>query len=222
MECAYAIAVPWHDRKSTAATPATKRRADLETRNMVRILAAQPFERKRGPAAGLIWINIAVSASEHYYRLDGVSDVLDRHALGNEEPPRFAAIEGYMAAFATRKVLKRLAQLTAGLLLFTQLVLAAHACMMPQPNPAHAFSDAMTSGECEGVPMDRATCLADCLKTDQASFSAKVHFDVILPPASPVAELAALRQVDHPAILAPAPYCPSGPPLQILFCSFQT
>jgi hypothetical protein len=127
-----------------------------------------------------------------------------------------------MAAFATRKLLRRLAQLTGGLLLFTQLVLAAHACMMPQPNPAHAFSDAMAGGECEGVPMDRATCLADCLKADQASSSAKVHFDVILPPASPVAELAALRQFDHPAIHAPAAYRSSGPPLQILFCSFQT
>jgi len=127
-----------------------------------------------------------------------------------------------MAAFAKRKPLKRLAQLTAGLLLFTQLVLAAHACMMPQPNPAHAFSDAMASGECEGVPMDRATCLADCLKADQTGFSAKVHFDVILPPASPVAELTAPRQLDQPAIHARAAYCPSGPPLQILFCSFQT
>ena len=126
-----------------------------------------------------------------------------------------------MAAFATRKLLKRLAQLTAGLLLFTQLVLAAQACMLPRHDPAHAFGDAMASGECEGVPMDRAMCLADCLKTDQASSSAYFILDVILPPASPVAELTALRPVDQPAIHAPAPYCPSGPPLQILFCSFQ-
>ena len=127
-----------------------------------------------------------------------------------------------MAAFATRKLLKRLAQLTAGLLLFTQLALAAQACMLPGPNPAHAFSDAMASGECEGAPMDRATCLADCLKTDQAGPSANFNLDVILPPASPVAQSSALRQVDHLAIHAPASYCPSGPPLQILFCSFQT
>jgi hypothetical protein len=127
-----------------------------------------------------------------------------------------------MAAFATRKLLKRLAQLTSGLLLFTQLVLAAHACMLPQHNPAHAFSDAMSSGECEGVPMDRTTCLADCLKADQASSSVNFDFDVILPPASPVADLAALRQFDQPAIHPSAAYCPSGPPLQILFCSFQT
>jgi hypothetical protein len=127
-----------------------------------------------------------------------------------------------MAAFATRKLLKRLAQLTLGLLLFAQVALAVQACMLPRADPAHAFSDAMASGECEGVPMDRATCLADCLKADQASPSVNFHFDVILPPASPVAGLTALRQVDHLAIHAPAPYCPSGPPLQILFCSFQT
>jgi hypothetical protein len=127
-----------------------------------------------------------------------------------------------MAAFATRRLLKRLAQLTLGLLLFAQLALAAQACMLPRADPAHAFSDAMASGECEGVPMDRATCLADCLKTDQASPSVNFHLDVILPPASPVAGLTALRLVDYRVIHAPAPYCPSGPPLQILFCSFQT
>lgn len=189
---------------------------------MVRILAAQAIERKRCPAAGLIWINIAESASEHYYRSGGDSDVLDRHAQGNEEPPGFATIETNVAAFATKKLLKRLAQLTLGLLLFAQLALAVQACMLPQHNPAHAFSDAMANGACEGVPMDRATCLADCLKADQASPSVNFHFDAILPQASPVAGLAAQWQVDHLAIHAPAPYCPGGPPLQILFCSFQT
>lgn len=127
-----------------------------------------------------------------------------------------------MAAFATRRLLKRLAQLTLGLLLFAQLALAAQACMLPRADPAHAFSDAMANGECEGVPMDRTACLADCLKADQASPSVNFHFDVILPPASPVAGSAALRQVDNLVLHAPAPYCPSGPPLQIRFCSFQT
>lgn len=127
-----------------------------------------------------------------------------------------------MGVFAKRKLLKRLAQVTMGLLLFAQLVLAVQACMLPRADPAHAFGEAMASGECGGVPMDRATCLADCLKTDQANFSVKFHFDAILRPASPIADLSALRQVDRPAIHAPDAYCPSGPPLQILFCSFQT
>lgn len=76
MECAYTITVPWHARKSTAAAPATKRRADLENRNMVRILAAQTLERKRCAAAGLIWIKVAERVPEHYYALGGDSDVI--------------------------------------------------------------------------------------------------------------------------------------------------
>ena len=58
VEWAYTMAVPWHARKKTAATPATKRRADLENLIMVRILVAQAFERKRCAAAGLIWIKV--------------------------------------------------------------------------------------------------------------------------------------------------------------------
>ena len=76
MECAYTIAVPWHARKSTAAAPATRRRADLEIRDMARILAAQTLERKRCTAAGLIWINITESAPEHYYTLGSGSEVI--------------------------------------------------------------------------------------------------------------------------------------------------
>lgn len=70
--------------------------------------------------------------------------------------------------------------------------------------------------------MDRAACLADCLKTDQAGPSVNFQFDAIPPAASPIAELTALRQIGYPALHAPAPYSPGGPPLQILFCSFQT
>ena len=57
MEWAYTTAIPWHARNSTAAAPATKRLADVENRNMVRILDARTLECKRCAAAGLIWIN---------------------------------------------------------------------------------------------------------------------------------------------------------------------
>lgn len=131
-------------------------------------------------------------------------------------------IQSGMASFATRRLLKRLAQLTIGLVVFAQVALAAQACMLQRADPARAFGDAMASGECGGVAMDRAMCLADCLKTDQASPSVKFHFDAILPPASPVAEWIALRKLDRPAIHVTAAYRPSGPPLQIFFCTFQT
>lgn len=127
-----------------------------------------------------------------------------------------------MAAIFSRILLKRLARLMAGLLLFTQLILSAQACMLPQPNPAHAFSDAMATEECAGVPMDRATCLADCLKADQASGPAvDFHFDVIPPSTFLVSALSPLPQVDSSAIHLPALHCRSGPLLQIVFCSFQ-
>jgi hypothetical protein len=54
LEWAYTTAIPWHARKNTAAEPATMRRANLENRNMARILAAQTLKRKRCAAAGLI------------------------------------------------------------------------------------------------------------------------------------------------------------------------
>ena len=76
MEWAYTIAIPWHARKNTAAVRATKRRADLENRNMVCILAAQTLERKRCATAGLIWIKVAERVPEHYYALGGDSDVI--------------------------------------------------------------------------------------------------------------------------------------------------
>ena len=127
-----------------------------------------------------------------------------------------------MAAIHSRYLSRRLACLMAGLLLFTQLALAAQACMLPRPNPAHAFSDAMATEPCEGVPMNRAICLADCLKADQASLSIDYHFDLILPQATPLAEWYALQQVDPSARVLAVSRCPIGPPLQILFCSFQT
>jgi hypothetical protein len=132
-------------------------------------------------------------------------------------------IQTGMALILSKKLLRRLAWLTAGLLLFTQLILAAQACMLPGSNPAYTLGDAMATEECESAPMDKGTCLAYCLKADQvASPSVDFHFNVILPPAFPVAALSALRQVDGSAMPLAVSQPASGPPLQILFCSFQT
>jgi hypothetical protein len=122
----------------------------------------------------------------------------------------------------SRRLLKRLAQLMVGLVLFTQLVLSAQACMLPQPTPAQAFGDAMAMEQCNDVPMDRTTCLAHCLQHDQAS-GPSVHFqiDATVPSVAPVVNLSALRQLDFSGRASPVPPCSVGPPLQILFCSFQ-
>ncbi len=128
-----------------------------------------------------------------------------------------------MIAILSKNLLRRLAWIMVGLLLFTQLVLSAQACMLPGSNPAYVLSDAMATEECEGAPMDKGTCLAYCLKADQArSPSVDFHFNAILPAVFPVSGLFALWHVDSSAIPPVVSRCASGPPLQILFCSFQT
>ncbi len=128
-----------------------------------------------------------------------------------------------MAAILSKNLLKRLALVMAGLLLLTQFVLSAQACMLSGCNPAYVLSDTMATEECEGAPMDKGTCLVYCLKADQASSpSVDFNFSVILPATFPVSGLFALWQADSSAIPPAVLPCASGPPLQILFCSFQT
>lgn len=124
----------------------------------------------------------------------------------------------------SRNLFKRLTQLTAGLLLFAQLVQPAQACMLRlQSSPTQTSGEAMVMGECTGAPMDTATCLAYCLKADQpANPAVDYHFPAVLPSISHMVRLPALQQADSSALPSAASRCASGPPLQILFCSFQT
>lgn len=126
------------------------------------------------------------------------------------------------AIFLSRSLLRRLAQGVVGLLLFAQFAVSAQACMLPQPSPAHAFGDAMAAEDCEGVPMPGAACLAQCLKDDQANSSADFHFHVVLPAVRAISADMALRSLDPSAASAAVRYSSNGPPLQVLFCSFQT
>lgn len=127
-----------------------------------------------------------------------------------------------MVAPFSKSFLRQLALFMGGLLLFTQLFLSAQACMLPMPSPARAFGDAMAAEGCEGVPMDQTTCLAHCLKADQiASTPQDVQFDAISPPVPSIVALSALRKIDPSASSWPVARSTNGPPLQILFCSFQ-
>jgi hypothetical protein len=68
----------------------------------------------------------------------------------------------------TRNLLKRLAVLGGGLLLFAQLTLPAQACMLwLQPGPMQKAGDAIAMDGCMGTPMDKPACFAHCLKADQ-------------------------------------------------------
>src|SRR5258705_5566724 len=130
--------------------------------------------------------------------------------------------QNFMVSIFRKSLLKQLALLLGGVLLFTQLFLSAQACMLPAPEPARAFGDAMATEGCDGVPMEQTTCLAHCLSADQiASTPQDVHFHAISPPVSPVVTLSALRQIDLSAPSWPVARSTDGPPLQILFCSFQ-
>lgn len=124
----------------------------------------------------------------------------------------------------SRNLLRRLATLTMGLLLIAQLGLSAQACMLRlQFAPMQESSDTTAMAECIGVLMDTTTRFVNCLKAEQpASPSADYYFPVILPPVPAVAELSAQNQLHLAAIPAPILQHAGSPPLQILFCSFQT
>jgi hypothetical protein len=127
-----------------------------------------------------------------------------------------------MVTILSRSRLKRLARLIAGLLLFTQMVFSAQACMLPSLDSMHAFfNNTMMNEACDGVSMDQSTCIAHCLKADQASAPIDYHFHAMPPSVSTVAALPAPRQVDS-SKPSPSTCRSGGPPLQILFCSFQT
>ena len=127
-----------------------------------------------------------------------------------------------MGAMFSRYLLKRLASVMTGLLLFAQLTVAAQACMLAQPVSMPASGDAMAMGDCAGAPMDKAACQISCLKADQpANPPVDHHFDVILPPVSAVAELSAPRRTHTSAIPSLVSRSSGNPSLQILFCSFQ-
>jgi len=127
-----------------------------------------------------------------------------------------------MAAIRTGNVLKRLALLAAGLLLFGQLALSAQACMSwMQPGPAQGLDGANYA--CAGAPMAKGTCSTHCLEVMQpANPSADHYFHSIPAPVSHVAGFSALRRANSSASHSPGTRPSSGPSLQILFCSFQT
>ena len=79
---------------------------------------------------------------------------------------------------------------------------------------------AMASGECHVAPMDEASCLAQCLGGDETVSKLAQHATAAIAaaPASLDFTLPATRFVPLPERDAPR----GGPPLQILYCSYQS
>lgn len=121
--------------------------------------------------------------------------------------------------------LKWIARLLLALALFTQGVLAAHACVSAQASAAHAVlqaRDVMEEMPCCPHHADKQganECLVHCTQSDQVSLDqhglvALPVTAVVLQVAPPLPERRAARRDVAPLALN------CGPPLSILYCSF--
>jgi hypothetical protein len=112
-----------------------------------------------------------------------------------------------------------LARWMLGMMMAVQFVLTAQACVLPLP-----VSGATTmTAPCEGAGKGTASCLIQCQMTaDQVKPSVDFHF--LAPPTSNGwADALFAPPASHMAVAGPPLVQRScGPPLQILFCSFQS
>ncbi len=113
----------------------------------------------------------------------------------------------------------RLSFMAVGLMVIMQFVAAAQACVIP----AFVASSSTAMVECDGMPMDGAACLIHCQKgTDQLT-SADPASDLLAIPSPGfwARGLAPPQQTSGRTRILLAARRSCGPPLQILFCSFQ-
>ena len=109
----------------------------------------------------------------------------------------------------------------AALTAFAQFVMAAEPCMlMHQPPTSMEHQVAAADEQCEAMPMDKASCLAQCLGGDESVSTLTSLFTAAMAPAMAWMDftLAGTRFVAVAERDAP----PCGPPLQILYCSYQS
>lgn len=118
----------------------------------------------------------------------------------------------------SRSRIKGLAGLAAALLLSTQLAMAAAGCTLSRGAPAQAAAEA----GCAGMSMDQGVCLACCVAADQAAASPDHPLYFLAPSASIGAATFAIPDDRAFAPQGRAVDVPRGPPLRILFCSYQT
>jgi hypothetical protein len=122
---------------------------------------------------------------------------------------------------SSRSRTKWLACLAATLLLFTQLAIAAAACMLT-PGTAGVQPQAAAEAGCGAMPMDEGVCLARCAAGEQATASLDQHHAFVAPSHSIGATRFPLREVHGFARAGKALDVPRSPPLRILVCSYQT
>lgn len=117
---------------------------------------------------------------------------------------------------------KSLTRLVLAAVIFTQGILAAHACLEPASAVTQALSDAQTA-----VPMHCHTtvkvnaneCLMHCTQSDQVNLG---QHDLASLPASEVVLHVLMPPLQH-KVMTPY-YMPlvlnTGPPVSIRYCSF--
>ena len=112
-----------------------------------------------------------------------------------------------------------LAASTASLLVFAQIAIAAQACMLAERSSA--LQQAMSEAGCDGIPVDTTECAARCGAQAQAAApDHSFHADQVAVANffAPFA-LPAIREASR--LVPRQSPGPAGPPLQVLYCSYQ-
>jgi len=112
----------------------------------------------------------------------------------------------------------RLAVLAA-LTVFAQFAMAAEPCMLVHQPATSLQHEVAADEQCDAMPMEAAACLAQCLAGDESVSAGGPLVAAMAPaPTSPDFTLPGSRTVLPASYEAP----PCGPPLQILYCSYQS
>lgn len=124
-----------------------------------------------------------------------------------------------MSSATSHNSVQGLARWMLGMMLAVQFVLTAQACVLSLP----VSSVATMTAPCEGAGMGTASCQIQCQKmADQIKPSVDFHFDA-LPTPNGWGEALSAPPVSRMAVaVSPLLQHSGGPPLQILFCSFQS
>ena len=121
------------------------------------------------------------------------------------------------SGMSKRRFLSIVSRLTLGLMVFAQLSLAAHACMLPDSAPSGAFNLAVDAVCHHADKFNPNACLTHCTQANQTSGAYEV-------PALPAATLPVLRLALFEVAAAPAvsaqPVAHTGPPQTILYSRF--
>jgi len=121
-----------------------------------------------------------------------------------------------------RAARKWLSGLVAGLLLVSQIATAAQACTLSVAGGVPASHVQVMQDDCDSISMDAAACQVRCLTQDPSVASTEQPPNVFVASAPAEHATIALAATQCLSKSASTARWPSGPPLRILHCSYQT